>query len=356
MRAVYLADAPYVHTRRWLEHFAGAGWDVHVISFREATIPGVNVHHIEGLERAGKARYLAHAPRIRRLVRELRPDLVHALHLTSYGFLAALCEQHPKVASVWGRDVMAVASSTPFHTFLTRYALSRADHVTATGPRLAEATLRYAPAGKPVTVVPYGIDLDTFKPAKREPTGDVVVVGSVGRLSPEKGLDVLLTAIAQLARSRVNVRLLIAGDGPDRRKLESLSGRLALEDRVEFRGEVEHASVHRVLGEMDIFGMPSIEEGFGVAALEASAMELPVVASDAHGIPDVVRHERTGLLVAPGDPSALADAIERLASDARLRGELGRAGRSFVAERYRWQDNVVQMERLYKYVIASSTS
>jgi glycosyltransferase involved in cell wall biosynthesis len=80
-------------------------------------------------------------------------------------------------------------------------------------------------------------------------------------------------------------------------------------------------------------------------------MELPVVASRVHGIPDVVRDGRTGLLVPSGNAGALASAIARLVGDRALREEMGRAGRAFVQERYRWQDNVAQMERLYQYLL-----
>ncbi len=354
MRVVYLADAPYVHTRRWVQHFARTGWEAHVVSFRAAQIDGARVHAFERFGAIGKLRYLLYAPSVRRLVSELRPDLIHALHVTSYGFVAGLCAAHPTLTSVWGRDVLAVAGSTPLHTFLTRYALAKADHITATGPRLANATLRYAPREKPITVVPYGVDLARFTPARRNGSvSSKVAVGAVARLSPEKGLDVLLRAAARLIGKGMDVRVVLAGDGPERMRLEKLAKRLQIDGRVSFLGEVAHDRVPDVLGGLDIFAMPSREEGFGVAALEAAAMELPVVASNVHGIPDVVEDGRTGILVPPGDEAALVDALEALATDPLLRERLGRAGREFVTERYRWEDNAAQMERLYQHLVSS---
>ena len=120
MRVVYLADAPYIHTRRWVRHFVERGWDAHVVSFRPAEIEGATTHYVEGLERIGKARYLVHARRVSALVRELRPDLLHALHLTSYGFLAGLSGVQPSIVSVWGTDVLEAApaaSVTPRASF-----------------------------------------------------------------------------------------------------------------------------------------------------------------------------------------------------------------------------------------------
>jgi glycosyltransferase involved in cell wall biosynthesis len=356
MRVVYLADAPYIHTRRWLEHFARAGWETHVISFRPAEIDGVRVHYVAGLERLGRLRYLARAGRVRRLVRELEPDVLHALHLTSYGFLAALCDIRPTVTSVWGTDILEAPGWSPFHYAITRYALAKADHVTACGLRLANATLRYAPRAKPITVVPYGVDLARFRPVARADAGaGNVAVGAVARLSREKGLDLLLRAAARVVQDGTPLRVVLAGDGPERDRLVRLAARLGIADRVDFRGEVPHDQVPGVLAGLDVFVMPSRAEGFGVAALEAQAMEVPVVASGVHGIPDVIDDGRTGILVPPGNIEALAAAIVRLATDPALRAAMGHAGRAFVEERYRWQENAAQMERLYHHLLAPFT-
>ncbi|HXF51735.1 MAG TPA: glycosyltransferase [Dehalococcoidia bacterium] len=347
MRVCYLADAPYVHTRRWVEYFARRGWETEVISFRPARIPGAVVRYVGGFEWLGKLRYLAHARRVARLVRDARPHLVHALHLTSYGYLAARSGVRPMLISVWGTDVLEAPGVSPVHEYFTRFALRRADYVTATGLHLASATLTYLPASKPVTVVPYGVDLDRFRPQPR-PTRDEPVVGYVGRLSPEKGLATLLRALAALQGRGVRWRATLVGDGPERGALERLAARLGIADRVRFAGEASHDDVPSHLQAFDVFAMPSTWEGFGVAAVEAQAMELPVVASGVHGIPDVVAHGETGLLVPPGRPLALADALEALLTDRDRRVEMGRAGRRLVERRYDWRENAARMERIYR--------
>ncbi len=346
MRVVYLADAPYVHTRRWVRHFAARGVEAHVISFRPAEIEGATVHYVDGLEAIGKARYVVHARRVRALVESLRPDLLHALHLTSYGFLAGLSGFQPSIVSVWGTDVLEAPGVSPLHRWITRHALKRAGSITATGMRLAEATLPYAPRGKPVSVIPYGVDLDAFRPAAR-PARPHPTIGAVGRLSPEKGFEHLLRAVALLRDNGVTLDVVLAGDGPSRGALERLTAELKIGPRVRFLGEVAHDDVPAVLQGFDIFAMPSTWEGFGVSAIEASAMELPVVASDIHGIPDVVVDGETGLLVPPASATALAAAIARLAADREVRLRMGAAGRAFIERHYRWQDNAALMERLY---------
>jgi len=359
MRAVYLADAPYIHTQRWVRHFVRLGWEAHVISFRPAQIEGATVHHIDGFESIGKARYVIHARRVRALVQELGPDLLHALHLTSYGFLAGLSGFQPSIVSVWGTDVLEAPYLTPLHRWITKHALARAGAITATGLRLAEATLPFTPEGKSVSVIPYGIDLELFTPEHaRGPTanseGQRVVVGAVSRLSPEKGFEHLLRALALLRDRGIGAGLVLAGDGPSRADLERLTDELSLREQVEFTGEIAHDDVPSMLRRFDVFAMPSTWEGFGVSALEASAVELPVVASRIHGIPDVVVDGETGLLVPPAEPPALAEALATLVQDAALRERMGKAGRAYVEREYRWQDNARLMETLYAEMLAKT--
>jgi len=351
MRVVYLADAPYIHTKRWIEHSLAQGIECEVITFRPAEIEGANVHYIDGAEGLGKARYLLHARRLKRLVHSLQPDMVHALHLTSYGFLGALADCHPLVVSVWGTDVLEAPNLTPFHRWLTRYALAHADVLTATGLHLATATTPFAPRNKPVTVVPYGVDLAQFKPRKRR-ARKKTVIGAVSRLSVEKGMSYLVEAFALLRRRYGDtVALQIAGEGPEEGSLRALSRRLGIEDGIEFKGWIDHAELPAFLQGLDIFALPSTYEGFGVAAVEASAMALPVVATNVYGIPDVVIDGETGLLVPPRNPEALAAALGTLVENTDMRAALGEAGREYVASQYDWRQNTAQMDAIYEKVV-----
>jgi glycosyltransferase involved in cell wall biosynthesis len=217
------------------------------------------------------------------------------------------------------------------------------------------------PPGKTVTIIPYGVDVDAFHPEAR-PERMPLVIGSVARLSPEKGLEYLLRAVA-LLRERAdarfepqpNIEVLLAGDGPARERLEDLTAELRIDSVVRFLGEIAHEEVPAVLQRFDIFAMPSTWEGFGVAALEASAMQLPIIASDIHGIPDVVINGETGILTPPRDVEAIAGAMSRLMEDADLRRTMGAAGRAFVERHYRWRDNAVLMERLYEKMLAKKS-
>jgi len=155
---------------------------------------------------------------------------------------------------------------------------------------------------------------------------DALVAGFVGRLTPVKGLDTFLRAAA-LLKDRPELFFLLVGDGEAREELQSLAVRLCL-DRVRFAGFKD--DVFGWLQAMDIFVHPSLNEGMGRALVEAQHAGLPVAATDVCGIPDVVLHGKSGLLVKPGDAQALSAAMREFASSAELRRAYGNEGRKWV--------------------------
>ena len=168
-------------------------------------------------------------------------------------------------------------------------------------------------------------------------------------LVPRKGVDVLLEAIARLGPAARSV-LWIAGDGPERARLEAAAARLGVAERTHFLGH--RNDVPDLLEACDVFVLPSRQEGLGVAALEAMARGRPVVASAVGGLAETVVPEETGLLVAPGDPAALAAALERLQGDPELARRLGSAGAKRVAEHFLAEQMVSAYEALYREILA----
>jgi len=206
-----------------------------------------------------------------------------------------------------------------------------------------------------VDIVPFGVDCEQFSPRKEghaeAGAARQVRIGFVKHLERIYGPDILLRAFAQIAGEGQDLRLVIVGDGSERGRLQELTRMLGVSGRVEFRGHLSHDEVPRLLSSLSVFAMPTVcEEGFGVAALEASAMELPVVASRVGGVPEVVVDGETGVLVAPGDVEALAGALRTLITDPEAAKGMGDAGRRFVLSNYSWGRSVEAMEAVYARV------
>jgi colanic acid/amylovoran biosynthesis glycosyltransferase len=182
-------------------------------------------------------------------------------------------------------------------------------------------------------VIHCGIDRSTYDPASaarhrsRHHNGQhgVIRLVFVGRLAHVKGLDVLLPALVQLRTALGDVRLTVVGDGPERSRLTTLASTLRLDDVVDFVGAQSPDAVRDLLADADVFVLPSFAEGVPVVLMEAMAAGIPVVTTQIAGVPELVEHDRTGLLVPPSHQSALVDAITRVVTEPGLAARLSAA-------------------------------
>jgi len=360
MRVALLANRSSIHTVRWANGLAGRGHEVHLISAAEggdALDPRVRYHRLRWRAPAG---YFLNATAVRRLLAEVRPDVMNAHFASGYGTLGRLSGFHPFVLSVWGSDVYDFPRRSPLHAALVRSNLLAADRVCSTSRVMAERTRSLAPL-ESIAVVPFGIDLERFEPSRSRERSDEVTIGTVKALAPKYGVDLLVRAFA-LVRDRLaaggtdpaeRLRLLVVGGGPDADRLRALAEDLGIAEVTHFVGPVPHAEVPAWLARLDVYVALSRldSESFGVAVLEASAMGLPVVVSNAGGLPEVVEHGVTGLVVPRDDHVAAAEALMQLVRDPQLRRRLGDAGRRHVEDRYSWAACIDALESVYEGVV-----
>jgi glycosyltransferase involved in cell wall biosynthesis len=184
-------------------------------------------------------------------------------------------------------------------------------------------------------VVHCGVDTDEFlPPCDGRANGGSVQILTVGRLDNMKGVAVLVEALAELRRRRIDVALTVVGDGPKRDSLQSLARRLSVADHITWVGAIAQDEIRAHYQAADIFCLPSFAEGVPVVLMEAMSTGLPVVANGITGIPELVEQGVSGVLVRPARSDLLADALARLASDAGLRAQMGRAGRQKVRREF----------------------
>ncbi len=176
--------------------------------------------------------------------------------------------------------------------------------------------------------------------------GSLVVVGIVARLAPIKNHAYLLRAIAALSGLAENVRLLVVGDGSERKKLEEMAIELGINKRAIFVGE--RRDTEELLNAMDIYALSSTSEGMNLTLLEAMSSSLPVVATAVGGNTEIVLHDKTGYLVPLNDIAKFSNAIERLVCDEQLRIAFGNAGRASVDKRFNDHAMIQQYGGLYR--------
>lgn len=342
---VYLANASNIHTIRWAMHFA-ANYNVYVISFEPATIQGVKVLILSRITN-GIHKYILAAPKVRSMLKEIKPDIFHAHYAGGYGLLGALVNQHPFVISVWGSDVYITPNKSWFHKKVLSYTLSHADFLCSTSHDMAKETRKYVE--REILVTPFGIDVEEYKPQISKTDHIEIVIGTVKKLDILYGIDRLIRAFDIIRKQlhMMKLRLLIVGDGEARRDLESLVKKLGINHLTTFQGEVKQEEVSGYLNKIDIYVSLSRSESFGVAVLEASACGVPVVVSDAGGLPEVVLDGVTGYLIPGGNEELAANALERLICDKDLRDDMGKNGRNHVLKMYDSKTTTRIMDDLY---------
>lgn len=360
MTICYLADAGSVHVQKWIRYFTGRGNEVHLISFRNADIKDAHVHFLNPhgfvsinpvASLLSKMGYLLWTRKIKRLIKKINPDILHAHWATSYGLVGALSRHHPFILSTWGFDVTESPRNSRIMKKIVEYSLKKSDVITATSHMLTSETAKYEYTGKRIHTVPFGVDTHHFTPVSNEPTGEPLSIGIVKALEREYGVEYLIGAFAKVRKMGYNVRLLIVGDGSLWGELKALVTDLKISDSVEFTGSLANNIIPQYLRRMDIFVVPSLSESFGVSALEASACEIPVIASNVGGLPEVVVDGETGYLVPPRNEAAIAEKIIKLIEEPELRQNLGANGRKFVLENYEWNSCARKMEEIYERIL-----
>lgn len=306
---------------------------------------------------------LALAAKMAEVARENRLDLFHVHYAIPHaitGFLAQqlLGAEAPKlITTLHGTDITLLGQDRSFFE-ITRFGIERSDGVTAVSEFLKRMTLEEFEIKDSIEVIPNFVDLSTFTGERHNvermayaPAGEKVVL-HISNMRPVKRLLDVVRIFERVTRE-VPAVLLLVGEGPERASAQALARRLGIQDRVRFLGRLDR--VEEITSVADVFLLPSELESFGLSALEAMANEVPVVGSDAGGLPEVVKHAETGFLLPVGDVEGMAARTIEILKDDEHRRALGRAGRCRAGALFDADRVVSQYERFYEKVLGGAS-
>jgi teichuronic acid biosynthesis glycosyltransferase TuaC len=310
---------------------------------RRATLDGIEVAYVPYLSPPRPWSYGAWgawaAPALRHALRQLRArwpfELVHAHYAVPAGdALRRALPDVPLVVSVHGGDVLATAHRSAYARRTVARTLAHARLVLANSAGTAARCERLG--ARATTVVHLGTDLPPAPPPR--PDGRPPTLVTVGHLVARKRHADVLHALAKLAPAHPHLRWLVVGDGPERPALRALADRLGVADRVELAGQLAPAVAHERAWQADLMVLPSVDEAFGVAYVEAMAGGVPAIGCAGEDGPEEIAALGEGLVrVAPRDPGALAAAIGDLLADEAARARLGQAARATVERHFTWE-------------------
>ncbi|EHL65002.1 glycosyltransferase [Cloacibacillus evryensis] len=338
MKIAFLSDLASIHTVRWVNIFADHGHEVHVISIRKPTEPLHESVHVHLLPFSAPIGYYLNVFSLKKILHEIKPNVLNAHYASGYGTLGRLSCFHPYVLSVWGSDVYDFPYESKVKMNIIQKNLDAADVICSTSKVMKKQTETLLRKPKSIFVTPFGIDTNLFTP-KKNFSEKVKVIGTIKTLAPKYGIDTLIKTFSLLLDKigrDTDISLVIAGDGPQREELKQLAINLHVEDKCRFLGKIPHKKVPDVLHTFDIYVALSESESFGVAILEASACGVPVIVSDAGGLPEVVEDGVTGIVVPRNDSQTAAQALYRLVNNPHTRLKLGKNGVKRVNNSYNW--------------------
>lgn len=307
--------------------------------------------------------------KLRQVIEEREIDIIHAHWAIPMGFVAGLVKAvtgRPLVITMHGRDVYVkpkdgyIVPTLWYVKPFLRFAFHQADRLVAVSQDCyLHAQLAGAPSRK-IQVIYNGTDLGRFFPSKKgvmeirqrygiSPSAKLVL--SVRALLFRKGLDVLIHAMAHVVQIEPEAVLLLVGEGPERENLIALRDELGLQNQVVLAGHIPNSELAPYENACDLFVIPSRQEAFGIAAVEAMACAKPVIGTNVGGLAEVIDDCQTGLLVEPDDVEQLSEAMVRVLQDESLASQLGKNAWRKVETDFNWVNVARRTVELYESVL-----
>jgi glycosyltransferase involved in cell wall biosynthesis len=320
-----------------------------------------NIEFYERARRRGLSVRMAHCQgradwrAVRQIEECIQEDGIEVLHTHGYkadlyGYVAARRSGRPIVATC--HNWLGGTAALGIYNHLDRMALKRFHGLAAVSDSVAQRLFDSGVSPKKIRTIANGIDVELFERARPLPVFDFdgnKVVGMVARLDLQKGFEYLLRAARELCGAFPELKVVIVGEGPDRQAIENMIQRFGLQSSVIVAGQ--HSDMPAIYAAMDIFVLPSLNEGLPMTILEAMAASRPVIATRVGAIPTVIKDGETGLLVDPGDANGLRDALARLLTDSDFSRRIGSAGHNWVSRNYTSEAMALKYRQMYDEVL-----
>ena len=299
----------------------------------------------------------------RRLLEICRSENVAIWHGHDYksNFIGLMLRRfHPMKLVTTVHGWVKFTRKTPLYYWIDKRSLKRYDHVICVSDDLLEISRNAGVSDEKSETIYNGIDVKTnrrsmTRESARQKLGlplDRTLIGAVGRLSDEKGFDLLIEAVRSLIERGLNLHLVIAGEGDARPKLTKLISEHQLSERIQLLGHRD--DLPELYQALDLYALSSYREGLPNVLLEAMAYEVPVIATNIAGIPSLVKDEQNGILVEAGSQSQLTNGLTRLTSDLELRNKFARNGRVTIENEFSFERRMMKIAKIYDQLLASS--
>jgi glycosyltransferase involved in cell wall biosynthesis len=359
LRIAFLSNSNSLHLKEWAEYFAGPlGHRVTVLTIPAPAEPyrnGVELVHLGSRFTGNKLAWLALLPRLRRELMARRPDLFVGYRVVSYGFLASLAGYRPLVLAAQGGD-MVWPPDDRLGLFCVRHACRRGDLFNAWSANIRDEMIRHGADPAKIMVCSRGIELSLFPPPPAKPPGPPVIA-MTRSLLPSYNTIQFVEAMAVVAKARPDAIAEIAGDGPERPRLEARARELGLlGSSVRFVGRLSREAIVALVGRARIYCSTTITDGLPLSHFEAMAAGCFPVVTDIGANRAWFRNGENALLAPVGDPAALGVALLRALSDEALVAPAVTANRALIEREFDREANMRRIEAAWRELASAYRS
>lgn len=347
MRICYFGNAQSIHVQRWAQYFVAKGYEVAIISDRFASIPGIEVYNYNYPPRTKKwLAALRRRIRIKKAIKEFRPDIVHAQGAASWAIHAARTRIRPFFVQGWGSEILGLSGFKPGLRKKIFKALKQANLIGLPGQHMKDILLKYKELNpNKLVIFQYGIDTSLFHPVER--SSKIKLVISTRHLGPLYNVETLIRAVPLVIKRFNNMRFTIVGTGPQKRYLESSANKLQVRNFIDFVGSQPPAKVAYYLQQSDIYVSTSLSDGASLSLMEAMACGSFPIVTDIPANRNWIKNGKNGFLVSVDNPKDLADKIILVLNNTELCKKAVQDNLNLIRKKYNFSDTMEYVETLY---------
>ncbi len=333
MRLAFLSIGRHIHTERWIRWFSDRGHECHLLTVQPGPVEGVTVHDITATTGPKPLRYALSLVKVRRLLKQIRPDLLNTHFLTGYGYWGRFSGFRPNVLTVWGDDVYVTPFENGLKKRLARLALTGCDAITGDSTDILDVAAGLGADPARSFRVLWGVDFEIFRPGKdmqwRQSQGfaddHLVYFSPRSYTQPYYNIDVIIKAAAVVKEREPRARFLFSGyegdPGPFRRRAAAAG----IEDVMAMVGRLSHRDFATAIKSSDVcISVPSVD-ATAVSLLEAMSCASGIIISSLPSSMEWISDGKSGLVVEPRDVQGLAEAMLRYADDPEFLASAGKA-------------------------------
>ncbi|MFH1728843.1 MAG: glycosyltransferase family 4 protein [Pseudomonadota bacterium] len=356
MKICFFAAANSLHSHRWVNYFVDKGHDISWISLSETneTLKKVEFYDIGPLS-TKPLTFIRQIIRFRKLIKQIKPDLLHIHSVGTYGIIGVLSGFTNIVATAWGSDVL-FASQFFIKRQLIKYTLKKAKLITCDADHMIVAMTKLGIGHEKIKLIYFGIEPEKFNPGPKDSniqeqwnSKNSAVIISLRNLESIYDIETLIKSVPAVLKKIQKIKVIIAGTGPQEDYLKKVSAKLGLERYIKFIGRYSHQDLPRILRSSDIYVSTSLSDaGIAASTAEAMAIGLPVIITDSGENRKWVSNEINGLIFPVKDSALLAEKIIDLCLNNEKREKIGREGQKNIRLKNNYYIEMEKMMNLYE--------